>query len=137
MNMFGKIKFSSFFDYFSRFSVSGCLILLSVTLKTPLLYQHAGGAHRIRPARNYVPYLRHNVLEPQNPTRLLQIRILALDRQANVTGFGSKHFQKWSRTPRNILWYILLTSKKRLRRDKFTSYSCFTGVTGTSPKISC
>ena len=68
----------------------GCLILLSVTLKTPLLYQHAGGAHRIRPARNYVPYLRHNALEHQNPTRLLQIRILALDRQAKITGFGSK-----------------------------------------------
>ena len=56
----------------------------------PLLYQHAEGAHRIRLARNYAPYLPTNALEHQNPTRLLPIRILALDRQANIAGFGSK-----------------------------------------------
>ena len=51
------------------------------------------------PETKYAPYLPTNGLERHNPTRLPPIRILALDRQANITGFGSKmvaHTQEYT-----------------------------------------
>ena len=92
---------------------------MCVRLFDPIFNQLAGGWHRIRPGRNYALCIPRKGLERQNPTRLPAIRILALDRPAMIAGFGSKIFKKWSRTAGNLLWYILPTSKKRLRRDKY------------------
>ena len=85
-----KFKISRFFwDFFNIFLIF-FKIFMCVRLFDPLFNQLAGGWHRIRPGRNYVLCTPRKGLEHQNPSRLLQIRILALDRQANIAGFGSK-----------------------------------------------